>query len=39
MRDESFAADVHAPQKAAPNQASLRRQLKSQSSHLGSAPL
>ena len=37
VRDESFATDVHALQKAAPNQASLRQQLKSHSD-LGSAP-
>ena len=34
MTDESSATDVHAPQKAAPNQASLYCQLKSQSSDL-----
>ena len=37
VRDESSAADVHAPQKAAPNQASLHRQLKPHSSDLVSA--
>ena len=37
VTDESSATDVHAPQKAAPNQASLRQQLKSHSG-LGSAP-
>ena len=34
VTDESFATDVHAPQKAAPNQASLYCKLKSQLSDL-----